>query len=424
LNWSEINRRELLTKALAGLAGGIAAWIPLEIWFNLYPEADKAATLPSDRLGLYSFYIVMMLLPAFVGMLIVATDLQPFALTPKNRRLLLIAFLICFALGLPAEYWSNLIFNKLLPVDRSSTVLSQWIFARSIAWTELGLLVGLGIGVSTFSVPNIAKGAVGGLLGGFIGGLLFDPINTAFSPGVSRAFSLGETGLMIGLFIGLVQNLTKNAWLKVETGRLRNREFRLDKALTTLGRAEECDVGLFGDSAIEPRHARIEHRGNDFFLDSLGHQLRVNSRPVSNAQLRSGDSIEIGSYSLRFNLRNAPANVAAAVSPAPAPYASSTPAPRSVSAAAPRLIDSSGKQFDLHPASSTSLGRAQENDVVLADKSISRRHATITPADGGFYLRDLQSQNGTYVESERVNEYLLRDGDQIRLGDLQFVFRA
>src|SRR5262249_9190193 len=160
-----------------------------------------------------------------------------------------------------------------------------------------------------------------------------------------------------------------------------------------------------GDSAIEARHARIDRRGNDFFLDGLGQQVRVNGSAVANMQLRNGDAIELGNYSLRFNLRSAPAREP--VRPA-APVRTSAPAATvspSVSNAAPRLMDGAGRQFDLHAASSTSLGRAQENDVVLADKSISRRHATITPGEGGFYLRDLQSQNGTYVESERVNEY-------------------
>ena len=46
-------------------------------------------------------------------------------------------------------------------------------------------------------------------------------------------------GLAIGLFIGLVQELTKAAWLKVEAGRLRGREFRLEKPVATIGRAEE-----------------------------------------------------------------------------------------------------------------------------------------------------------------------------------------
>jgi pSer/pThr/pTyr-binding forkhead associated (FHA) protein len=427
MNWSEINRREVAIKAGAGLAGGIAGWIPTEIWFKLNPLADSTGSIPRGTLAFYSYYFVAMLLPAFIGMLINVTEFQSLTLTPKNKRLLLLTFLICFALGLPADYWGNEIFTKLVPKDRASAGVVQMLLPRSVSWAELGLLIGFGIGIATFSVPNIAKGAIGGLLGGFIGGLFFDPIIAAFSPALARAFGYGETGLMIGLLIGLVQDLTKTAWLKVEAGRLRNREFRLEKALTVLGRAEECDVGLFGDPAVEGRHARIEHRGNDFVLDSLGHEIRVNGRPMTSAQLNNGDTIEIGNYTLSFNVKAVPAGATApAISRAAvaAPNAVTAAATAKKAVAAPRLVDASGKQLDLRPDSSTSFGRSQDNDVVLSDKSVSRLHATITPENGGFYLRDLQSQNGTYVDRQRINEYLLRDGDRIQFGNLQFTFRV
>jgi pSer/pThr/pTyr-binding forkhead associated (FHA) protein len=427
VNWSEINRREVTIKAAAGLVGGIVAWVPLELWFTAYPAADTGGVLPASWFAVYSYYFMTMLLPAFVGMLIVGTDLQPLALTAKNRRILIITFGICFVLGLPAEYWSNAIYNWMLPRDRSALTLLQVMVPRSAAWGELGLLIGIGIGISTFSVPNIAKGAIGGLLGGLIGGLLFDPISRAFSVVLSRAFGLGETGLMIGLLIGLVQDLTKTAWLKVEAGRLRNREFRLEKAVTALGRAEECDVGLFGDAAVEARHAQIERRGNDFTVNGLGHRIRVNGREVATARLNSGDALEIGNYKLSFNLKSVPKGARGEDAPAalsPAPTAQPVTAPARATVTAPCLVDANGRQLNLRADASTSFGRATDNDVVLPDKSISRRHATIMPGEGGFYLRDLQSQNGTYVDDQRVNEYLLRDGDRVQLGDLQFTFRG
>lgn len=423
MNLSEINRREVAIKAGAGLAGGIAGWIPTEIWFKLNPLADVTGSIPQGTLAFDSYYFVAMLLPAFIGMLINVTEFQSFTLTSKNKQLLLLTFLICFALGLPADYWGNEIFSKLLPNDRASGGVVRMLLPRSVAWAELGLLIGLGIGIATFSIPNIAKGAIGGLVGGFIGGLFFDPINALFSPALARAFGYGETGLMIGLLIGLVQDLTKTAWLKVEAGRLRNREFRLDKPLTVLGRAEECDVGLFGDPAVEGRHARIEHRGKDFVLNSLGHEIRVNGRPISSVQLNNGDAIEIGNYTLSFNLKAVPAGTTApAVAPAAVSMAAAAAAPRKV--AAPCLIDATGKELNLRPDSSTSFGRSQDNDVVLPDKSVSRQHATITFESGGFYLRDLQSQNGTYVDNQRINEYLLRNGDRVQFGNVQFTFRV
>ena len=62
------------------------------------------------------------------------------------------------------------------------------------------------------------------------------------------------------------------------------------------------------------------------------------------------------------------------------------------------------------------LGRASTCDVIIRDASISKTHAVIEPAkDGGWYLRDNQSRNGTYK-----NQVRLKDGERVSLatGDL------
>ncbi|MEW6283381.1 MAG: GGDEF domain-containing protein [Candidatus Eremiobacterota bacterium] len=72
----------------------------------------------------------------------------------------------------------------------------------------------------------------------------------------------------------------------------------------------------------------------------------------------------------------------------------------------------------------TVLGRTAEADVVLSDPGISRMHARIVVRpDGEVELADLGSTNGTFVEGNRVERQLLRDGQVISLGpvvQLQF----
>lgn len=76
----------------------------------------------------------------------------------------------------------------------------------------------------------------------------------------------------------------------------------------------------------------------------------------------------------------------------------------------------------------TTLGRLPDNDVVLADRLISRHHACIRRDGTQLFLEDLESTNGTYVNGERVGEsHLLQDGDTIQLPprfQLRFVDRA
>jgi predicted component of type VI protein secretion system len=56
-------------------------------------------------------------------------------------------------------------------------------------------------------------------------------------------------------------------------------------------------------------------------------------------------------------------------------------------------------------------------DLVTPDPKVSRRHCRIEPVEHGWRLTDLSSSNGTWVDQKQVGELLLREGDQIRLGD-------
>jgi sigma-B regulation protein RsbU (phosphoserine phosphatase) len=69
------------------------------------------------------------------------------------------------------------------------------------------------------------------------------------------------------------------------------------------------------------------------------------------------------------------------------------------------------------------IGRSRQNDVSLPDSWLSRQHAEVRLEPDGFYLCDLGSKNGTLLnESPVTSPQLLREGDQIRLGDHILVF--
>ncbi len=63
------------------------------------------------------------------------------------------------------------------------------------------------------------------------------------------------------------------------------------------------------------------------------------------------------------------------------------------------------------------VGRHHGCDIVLADMSVSRRHARLTFRDGNWVLRDLDSTNGTRVNGRPVVRCRLRPGDVLTLGD-------
>jgi len=81
-----------------------------------------------------------------------------------------------------------------------------------------------------------------------------------------------------------------------------------------------------------------------------------------------------------------------------------------------------GRHFELPDNEPQQIGRSSES-LPMTDTTISRRHAELTPDNGKWYLRDLDSNNGTYVNGKRITEpTLLHSGDQVRTGSTLWVF--
>ncbi len=76
-----------------------------------------------------------------------------------------------------------------------------------------------------------------------------------------------------------------------------------------------------------------------------------------------------------------------------------------------------GGAFPLGPeGTSWVAGRSGDADLVLADDTVSRKHARIYSARGTLWLRDLGSRNGTLVNGHSVSHHRLRPGDRITIG--------
>ena len=71
----------------------------------------------------------------------------------------------------------------------------------------------------------------------------------------------------------------------------------------------------------------------------------------------------------------------------------------------------------------TTIGRGRQCDIRLDDRFLSKLHARIIEEDGEYYLEDLGSSNGTYLNGEEIADaLLLMDKDVIALGDSEFLF--
>ena len=69
------------------------------------------------------------------------------------------------------------------------------------------------------------------------------------------------------------------------------------------------------------------------------------------------------------------------------------------------------------------LGRMKGNSISLSDSSVSLSHAKITRIGNEFFLKDLNSTNGTMLNGQSITEARLRDGDQLKFGEVVAYFR-
>ncbi len=70
------------------------------------------------------------------------------------------------------------------------------------------------------------------------------------------------------------------------------------------------------------------------------------------------------------------------------------------------------------------IGRGQDNDIVLSDSSVSKRHAQLTFNNEQWVIADQNSSNGVLVNGEQVDDATLQNGDAVKLGRLEFLFES
>jgi hypothetical protein len=285
---------------------------------------------------------------AYLGWALGRAVPAPSGAIAQGLKGLFLGMAVALALGLLDAWWNQSLRRALDAFGRVFTavvvgsmggllggLLGQVLYEKSpyatfkvVGWTLTGLLIGVSLGVFELMVGVLQgqdpRGALrkvrNGILGGAAGGLLGGGLDLAWhalfgevfaAKAVERlwapsAWGFVALGACIGLLIGLAQVLLKEAWLKVEAGFRPGREWLLTKPEITLGRAEGCDVGLFGDAGVALQHARISRVGTAFVLDDLGSATGtyVNDEPLYGPrELHSGDRIRMGRSVVRFGER-------------------------------------------------------------------------------------------------------------------------
>jgi pSer/pThr/pTyr-binding forkhead associated (FHA) protein len=193
---------------------------------------------------------------------------------------------------------------------------------------------------------------------------------------------------------------------------------RLSEGVATVGRAEDCAV-LLADAAISRRHARIVVRRDGAEIEDLGsgNGIYYRGSRVPSVAIESDDEVSLGPYTLLFRLIRSDR-----LSPAGFVASHGLGAPQ----ARLEVVKGDGLSQAVYAADAHGLtiGRGEDQDIILSNATSSRRHARLRYAAGNWRILDEGSANGVFVNGARVLDAAVRDGDRIRIGDAEFRFMA
>ncbi len=178
----------------------------------------------------------------------------------------------------------------------------------------------------------------------------------------------------------------------------------------TIGRDPECDV-VIADSRVSRRHAVVRFAPGGWVFQDAGSangtflgDSRVDSSQISSDCLFRLGNPQDGPVVLCFVIHPEPGGTAVTALRGPSPSANSPTV--TVHRAPVRVLR---------------IGRAADNDLVLADSGISRYHAELrNPGDGMFEITDLRSRNGIFVNGERISSAAVTERDIIGIGRAAF----
>lgn len=209
---------------------------------------------------------------------------------------------------------------------------------------------------------------------------------------------------------------------------VRDKQHILQPGQTRLGGGAGVDVAISGDDNLGIVAIIDLAGGNQAVIRRAREGAAVKVNGVALAEptpLMHGDKVEVSGTEILFSEDKKIGAThfvsAAEVSAAAAKRAGPAKATANTGGRVVSLVD--GKEYQI-PSAGITFGREAGSDIVVAQPEVSRRHATITPTQNGYFLQDL-STNGVWVNGTRVQgSVLLSRADVVKVGSEEFRFYA
>ena len=182
------------------------------------------------------------------------------------------------------------------------------LIGRAVSWAVLGLAIGVSQGLAERSRQRLIFGILGGTIGGAVGGYLFEALRLLFGNryDISQGLGIVILGAGLGLFLALVEQALRRAWVLVLSGRQEGRSYLLSRPISALGLDERAEVGLFADPLIARKHAEIASTSAGYILRNHAQAGRtlLNGKPVNvETMLKDGDRLTLGQTQILFRQR-------------------------------------------------------------------------------------------------------------------------
>ena len=302
-------RGQLGSMVLAGLAGGALAWIVTEIL--LQPDSESGHWYGNS--GLASNLAFGLTMTLIIGLVIVLWDAMTLRSVDKAKQVLPLALPILIGAGLLGSYLADKVYEpaskhaveKYLQTGDISDLQNALYMPRAIAIGIIGLSCGAALGAASRSPKRALYGGIGGVIGGFLGGLLFNWMTGSASSGVvPRLIAIVIVGTLIGLGVGLVEQVTREHWLEVVSGGMAGKQFILYNPITLIGSSPTCQITLVRDPYLSEVHCRLERHGDDLLIEAAG-PVMVDGQQASKTVLHDGATVQVGTTLLRYGKRSA-----------------------------------------------------------------------------------------------------------------------
>ncbi len=221
------------------------------------------------------------------------------------------------------------------------------------------------------------------------------------------------------------------AWgqLDLFDGRYQNVPYLLSRQFILIGRQNDCDIILDDDRASRYHALLAWDHGRGYAHDNGStNGTKINGQAALGPMpLRHGDIIELAGSQFRFSYSPESGLAQAEAQPTekialPGMPARDAPANHVRRARITALTGSEpGRAWPIVNGAMT-IGRGNDNLIVLHHSSVSRRHAQILVQEAGIYAQDIGSVNGTSVNGEPLTApRLLHHGDHMQVGDVLLV---